>query len=149
MSKIHSNCCCLLSVLVILTSPLVELHKVFKAGFPQPRLSVRSKYEYISPWLPWIRRELFSYVGQNKIMSNVYVWLAVKVCTTYRIPLPNCIIQVRFFSSFYEECILFSKLFLLNFLTMTKRKLLKMLPKMNKAVTRWGKDGITSSLPLL
>ena len=101
MSKIHSNCCCLLSVLVILTSPLSELHKVFKTGFPQPRLSDRLKYEYISPWLPWIRRELFSFVGQNKIMSNVYVWLAVKMCTTYRVPLPNCVIQVGLYFFIY------------------------------------------------
>lgn len=79
---------------MVLTSPVSDLYTVFKDGFPQPRLSIWSKYECLSPWLPWIRRELFSNFGQSKIMSNVSVWLAVRACTTYKVPLPNAIIQV-------------------------------------------------------
>ncbi|GFU30790.1 uncharacterized protein KIAA0825 [Nephila pilipes] len=93
ISKIHSSCCFLLAVFVVLTSPVSELFKVFKNGFPQARLSVRTKYESVSPWLPWIRRELFSEFCQRQIVSNVSVWLAVKTCISWGLPNPAAVIQ--------------------------------------------------------
>ncbi|GFY29138.1 uncharacterized protein KIAA0825 [Trichonephila clavipes] len=93
ISKIHSSCCFLLADLVVLTAPICELFKVFKNGFPQARLSVRTKYESVSPWLPWIRRELFSEFCQRQIISNVSVWLAVKTCISWALPNPAAVIQ--------------------------------------------------------
>ncbi|GFR29886.1 uncharacterized protein KIAA0825 [Trichonephila clavata] len=93
ISKIHSSCCFLLADLVVLTAPICELFKVFKNGFPQARLSVRTKYESVSPWLPWIRRELFSEFCQRQIISNVSVWLAVKTCISWGLPNPAAVIQ--------------------------------------------------------
>ncbi|KFM81738.1 hypothetical protein X975_04824, partial [Stegodyphus mimosarum] len=93
INGIHSTCCCLLTVLVISSAPLQDLHKVFKDGFPVPRLSLRMKSETVAPWLPWIRRELFTDFGQSHMMSNVAVWLAVRACTTWTLPNPCEIIK--------------------------------------------------------
>ncbi|GFY45018.1 uncharacterized protein KIAA0825 [Trichonephila inaurata madagascariensis] len=105
ISKIHSSCCFLLADLVVLTAPICELFKVFKNGFPQARLSVRTKYESVSPWLAWIRRELFSEFCQRQILSNVSVWLAVKTCISWALPNPAAVVQVStivYFKGFLE-----------------------------------------------
>ncbi|GIX68736.1 hypothetical protein CDAR_199531 [Caerostris darwini] len=93
ISKIHSSCCFLLAILVVLTAPICEVFKVFKGGFPQAGLSVRTKYESVSPWLPWIRRELFSEFCQRQIVSNVSVWLAVRACISWNLPNPAAVVQ--------------------------------------------------------
>ncbi|KAF8793886.1 hypothetical protein HNY73_001918 [Argiope bruennichi] len=93
INKIHSSCCFLLTVLVVLSAPINELFKIFKNGFPQPRLSLRTKYESVSPWLPWIRREMFSEFYQRQIVSNVSVWLSVKACTAWNLPNPSAVIH--------------------------------------------------------
>ncbi|GBM55402.1 Uncharacterized protein KIAA0825 [Araneus ventricosus] len=93
INKIHSSCCFLLTVLVVLSAPINEIFKIFKTGFPQPRLSVRTKYESVSPWLPWIRCEMFSEFYQRQIVSNVSVWLSVKACTSWNLPNPSTVIH--------------------------------------------------------
>ncbi|KAG8191726.1 hypothetical protein JTE90_008790 [Oedothorax gibbosus] len=93
ISHIHSSCSFLLSIIVVLNSPISELYKYFKNGFPQTRLSVRTRYEAVAPWLPWIRRDLFSEFCQGQIISNVSMWLAVRACTSWSLPNPVSVIK--------------------------------------------------------
>ncbi|XP_054715387.1 uncharacterized protein LOC129224865 [Uloborus diversus] len=91
--KMHSTCSCLLSVLGVLTSPISELYNVFKDGFPQPCLSLRTKCESVASWISWIRRDLYTEYGQSKILSSVSVWLSVEICTSWSVASAPAIVK--------------------------------------------------------
>ncbi|XP_015910528.1 uncharacterized protein KIAA0825 isoform X1 [Parasteatoda tepidariorum] len=93
INKIHSSCCFLLAILSVLTSPIISLHKIFKSGFPHAQLSVRTKYESVSPWLPWVRKELFTDFDQHQSSLSTSVWFSVRVATSWTFPNPLAVVK--------------------------------------------------------
>ncbi|XP_077989085.1 uncharacterized protein KIAA0825-like [Glandiceps talaboti] len=103
-SSIHNLCSCLLSSIVVVTSPLNDLYKMYKRGFHKKKCSSSSvkspdKEEqfqgHITQWLSWLRPGLFDGQPRNldMVSDKVAAYILLKLVTSQ--PIPNLVLLLQ------------------------------------------------------
>nr|XP_006811665.1 PREDICTED: uncharacterized protein KIAA0825-like [Saccoglossus kowalevskii] len=103
-TSIHNLCSCLLSTIVIVTSPLSDIYKAYKKGFHKKRCSSASSSSgdkegltagHMTQWLSWLHQGVFE--GQPKNLDNVpekmasYILVKLVACQ----PVPNYVLVLQ------------------------------------------------------